>query len=269
MGEILTLVLAKRPTILGLKTLMDPSIEILADLRRYTQVSSSHAKEWKLPASGPVCLLLLRQEPQTHVMDPQDLEEDLDIQHALSVIVDPAAIFRIVAKTFRDLDLDLNVVEPDAAWYPGIDGGCTVEWLFPSSERMLAPLAVCIILKPSNSQSRRLASMLKRLCREGFDLLSCEMTKLTLDMVTFLNPSTEDERTFLDSGPVVILWCARVQGIAVLQELLGPEDPVVARASAPFSIRASVSSPKRYVGVVLLTFWQRLKSPRLFILLNI
>ena len=93
-----------------------------------------------------------------------------------------------------------------------------------------------------------MVSLLKRATRDGFHVLSVDWRHLNPEEIQRLIPSqaTVPERAahqkYLTSGPCAVVWLHRDNGIYRLQSLLGPDDPLEAKKTAEFSLRAVYGS---------------------------
>lgn len=115
---------------------------------------------------------------------------------------------------------------------------CVVFSLFPSVGVSLA------IIKPDAVKKGHDDAIIKRITDAGFELIARKKLQLTMTQIRTLyladvaKPFFKAASEFLASGPVICLALRKNAAITDLQNLVGPDNPKLAKKSHPSSIRA-------------------------------
>ena len=87
----------------------------------------------------------------------------------------------------------------------------------------------------------KIGKVLTKICSEGFSICDLRMTKLGRKEIELFYkdcPVTEEVLAYMAEGPIVAFQLMRERAVSKWQELLGPDDPSLARKIAPDSLRA-------------------------------
>ncbi|KFZ61029.1 hypothetical protein N338_02175, partial [Podiceps cristatus] len=122
---------------------------------------------------------------------------------------------------------------------------CHAESLFTYLQTGAQTLCTVLLIKPG-AWSRSLAKILRKLVLEKFSVVGMKHINLEPDVALGLLSSEvkqdpavlEAHCTYLTSGTTLVLCLQRPNAVKKLVDLLGPEDPKLARALDPFFWRA-------------------------------
>ena len=115
----------------------------------------------------------------------------------------------------------------------------------PITQSLLAGprlLPTVVLIKPSCVLNRKkISKILKSVLQENFDIIALSMRVLTQSEAQVLVrddvPDCDDHIQYLTSGSSLVMCLQRENAVKKLLDILGPEDPVIARSLDPFLLR--------------------------------